>query len=46
VVFVTGGTGFIGRSLVRQLRGRGDSVTAVVRDPGRGEALTALGADR
>jgi len=44
-VFVTGGSGFIGRSLVRQLRERGDRVTAIVRDPGRGEPLAALGAD-
>jgi nucleoside-diphosphate-sugar epimerase len=43
-VFVTGGSGFIGRSLVRQLRERGDRVTAIVRDPGRGEPLAALGA--
>ncbi len=41
---MTGGSGFIGRSLVRQLRARGDAVTAVVRDPGRGQALAALGA--
>jgi dihydroflavonol-4-reductase len=42
-VFVTGATGFIGRALVRQLRSRGDDVTAVVRDAGRGDPLTALG---
>jgi uncharacterized protein YbjT (DUF2867 family) len=41
-VFVTGGSGFIGRALVRQLRARGDDVTAVVREPGRGQPLTAL----
>ncbi len=40
-VFVTGGSGFIGRALIRQLRGRGDAVTAI----GRGGTLTALGAD-
>ena len=44
-VLVTGGSGFIGRALVRQLRERGDSVTAIVRDPGRGQPLTALGAE-
>lgn len=42
---MTGGSGFIGRALIRQLRGRGDSVTAIVRDSGRGGTLTALGAD-
>ena len=32
-VAVTGGTGFIGRSVVRALTGRGDRVVALVRDP-------------
>jgi len=32
-VFVTGGTGFVGAHLVRALRARGDSVTALVRRP-------------
>jgi uncharacterized protein YbjT (DUF2867 family) len=31
-VFVTGGSGFIGRALIRRLRDRGDQVTAIVRD--------------
>jgi dihydroflavonol-4-reductase len=39
--FVTGGTGFIGRSLVAQLRGRGDDVVALVRDPQRARGLDA-----
>jgi dihydroflavonol-4-reductase len=42
-VFVTGAAGFIGRTVVRQLRERGDEVTAVVRDPARATALAELG---
>jgi dihydroflavonol-4-reductase len=44
-VFVTGGSGFIGRAVVRRLVDRGDRVTAVVRDPGRAELLAELGVD-
>lgn len=45
-IFLTGGTGFIGRALVREFVGRGWSVTALVRRPGSTEAqeLAALGA--
>jgi len=45
-VFLTGGTGFIGRPLTRQLLRRGWSVTALVRRPDSGEAraLAAMGA--
>ena len=43
-VFVTGGGGFIGRSVVRLLTSRGDTVVAVVRDPARSADLAALGA--
>ncbi len=32
-VFVTGGTGFVGAHLVKALRARGDTVTALVRKP-------------
>ncbi len=32
-VFVTGGTGFIGGEVVRQLRARGDEVVCLVRSP-------------
>jgi dihydroflavonol-4-reductase len=42
-VFVTGGTGFIGGAVVRQLRARGDDVVALVRNPARGAALEELG---
>ncbi len=45
-IFITGGTGFIGRALVRELIGQGHQVTALVRQPGSAEAqeLAALGA--
>lgn len=42
---VTGGAGFIGRSLVRQLRGRGDTVVCLVRDPARAGELRELGCE-
>jgi len=43
-VWVTGGAGFVGRSLVRTLIARGYDVTAAVRDPRRATFLTDLGA--
>lgn len=42
-ITVTGATGMIGRALVRELRGRGDEVTALTRDAER--ARTSLGSD-
>jgi dihydroflavonol-4-reductase len=39
-IFVTGGSGFIGRAVVRHLLGRGDTVTSLVRDRRRGPAET------
>jgi len=42
-VFVTGGTGFIGSAVVRQLRARGDDVVCLVRTPEKGAKLTELG---
>jgi nucleoside-diphosphate-sugar epimerase len=42
-VFVTGGAGFIGRAVVRHLRGRDDAVTAIVRDPARATSIRDLG---
>jgi dihydroflavonol-4-reductase len=42
-VFVTGGTGFIGSAVVRQLRARGDEVVALVRTPAKAAALEELG---
>jgi nucleoside-diphosphate-sugar epimerase len=42
-VFVTGGTGFIGGAVVRQLRARGDDVVALVRTPAKATQLEELG---
>lgn len=42
-VFLTGGTGFIGGEVARQLRARGDEVACLVRDPKRAERLSQLG---
>jgi dihydroflavonol-4-reductase len=44
-VFVTGGTGFIGGEVVRQLRERGDEVACLVRSPGKAASLSALGCE-
>ncbi len=40
---VTGGSGFIGLSLVRLLKARGDEVVAIVRSVGRAETLREMG---
>jgi nucleoside-diphosphate-sugar epimerase len=42
-VFVTGGTGFIGGEVARQLRARGDEVVCLVRSPEKATRLTELG---
>ncbi|MGN6276466.1 MAG: NAD-dependent epimerase/dehydratase family protein, partial [Solirubrobacterales bacterium] len=44
-VFVTGGTGFIGGEVVRQLRDRGDEVICLVRNPGKGAKLRDRGCE-
>jgi nucleoside-diphosphate-sugar epimerase len=44
-VFVTGGTGFIGGEVARQLRARGDEVACLVRSPEKAKKLTALGCE-
>jgi dihydroflavonol-4-reductase len=44
-VFVTGGTGFIGGVIVRQLRDRGDEVVCLARNPEKGKAVAALGCE-
>ena len=41
--FVTGATGFVGGRLAARLRGRGDEVVALVRDPGKAGRLRELG---
>ena len=43
MILVTGATGFLGREIIRQLRGRGAAVAAFVRDEAR--ARTMLGPD-
>jgi dihydroflavonol-4-reductase len=42
-VFVTGGTGFIGGEVARQLRARGDDVACLVRNPDKGQKPAELG---
>jgi len=44
-VFLTGGTGFIGGEVARQLRQRGDEVVCLVRNPAKGEAVSRLGCE-
>lgn len=43
--FVTGGSGYVGRNLIRQLQARGDTVRALVRSPGSARIVEALGAE-
>jgi nucleoside-diphosphate-sugar epimerase len=43
-VFVTGGSGFVGRNLIAALVARGDKVVALARSPGAQAAVRALGA--
>jgi nucleoside-diphosphate-sugar epimerase len=43
-VFLTGGTGYIGSAVLDGLLRAGHRVTAIVRDPEKGERLTARGA--
>ena len=42
--FVTGGSGYVGRNLIRQLRQRGDEVCALARSTDSLNAVTQLGA--
>jgi dihydroflavonol-4-reductase len=44
-VFLTGGTGFIGGEVVRQLRERGDEVICLVRNPAKATKLSDAGCD-
>jgi len=45
MILVTGGTGFVGSNLVRRLRNDDIAVRALVRDPGRGQALKDIAVD-
>jgi nucleoside-diphosphate-sugar epimerase len=42
-VFLTGGTGFIGGTVARQLRERGDDVVCLIRSPEKAAPLTEIG---
>src|SRR5262249_52726685 len=42
-IFVTGATGYVGRALVRRLRGEEDEGAGLVRAPSRGEPRAELG---
>ncbi len=44
-VFVTGGTGLVGRHVISQLLARGDSVVGLARSEGAADALRAAGAE-
>jgi len=44
-IFLTGGTGFIGGEVARQLRERGDEVACLVRNPEKGAKLRELGCE-
>ena len=45
VIFLTGGSGFVGGHVVHELRGRDLPVRCLVRNPRRGSKLAALGAE-
>jgi dihydroflavonol-4-reductase len=44
-VFLTGGTGFIGGAVARQLRDRDDEVVCLIRSPGKAAPLRELGCE-
>lgn len=44
-IFLTGGTGFIGGEVARQLRARGDEVVALVRTPSKATELESVGCE-
>ena len=44
-IFATGSTGFLGSVIAEQLRGRGDTVVSLVRDPAKAELMRKAGRD-
>lgn len=45
VAYVTGGSGFVGRNLIRHLKARGDTVRALARSEAAAQAVKASGAE-
>jgi uncharacterized protein YbjT (DUF2867 family) len=45
MILVTGGTGFVGSNLIRRLRSDDIAVRALVRNPGKGQALKDIAVD-
>ncbi len=45
MIFVTGGSGFVGGHVVHELRGRALAVRCLVRDPGKADKLAAWGCE-
>ena len=44
-IFITGGTGFVGRRIIAELKSRGHEVAALVRRPGAIDAVDEIVGD-